>query len=449
MKATFAFIFFGLMLLSFVVWEFQPPATVAGKVVLTRVSDSNPVRQKQIDLFNSLYPKLDLTLDPTAGDIQKVIVQSLGGVGPDVFDCFDPFQLSAYVQSGIALDLTDEFAKRGINLQKDVFPGILPTAIYQGRVYGMPTNIAADGIWFHRDLLKEIGVPPHKGPWHWDEFIPIAQKLTQRDAQGHPIRYGFLFEWWDWEHFFKGFGAKVYTADGTRCIVDSPQAIAAIQLMHDLVYKYRVSSTPVEESTMATAGGFGSGSISVFGAKHAAMALGGRYWLAELRKYRDIDIGVMESPFATVRQFTLHGRSVLINSASPHRQEAMDALFYMAGPEYNNLVNDQADGIGAFRKYTDTPRFLFNKDYPKETDNEVWRQITEFTIGDESSPFSNGQVVGTVMTEQLDLVKADQKTPAQAMHDAAREINEDIQKNLKGDPGLAEKYRQTVQGRHS
>jgi multiple sugar transport system substrate-binding protein len=444
---TFFFALLGaLLLLSVVVWKLQPPISIAGKTKLIRVSDNNPLRQAQIDLFNKLNPTLDLQLDPSDNGVDKVIVQSMGGVGPDLFDCFSPLQLSAYVQSDIAMDLTGELKKRGIDITKDCFPGMLTTCIYQGRVYGVPTNIAADGIWLHKDLLAAAGIPVHKGPWTWAEFIPLAQKLTKRDATGKPLCYGFYFDWWNFAHFFKGFGAHIYSADGTHCVVDSPQAIAAVQLMHDLVYKYKVSSSPVEEASMSTAGGFGSGSVSVFAEKHAATALGGRWWLATLRGYKGLETGVMESPYGTVRDFHAYGRCTLINKESPHKEDALKYILYMAGPEYNNLVNDQADGICVFKKYTHSNRFLLNPQYPKETDNAIWLDIAAHSTGDETSPFISGQVVNDLITEQLDLVKADQKAPADAMRDAAANINEQIKKNIQEDPALADKYKAVSRG---
>ena len=69
----------------------------------------------------------------------------------------------------------------------------------------------------------------------------------------------------------------LYTEDGTRCVVDSPQVLAGVQFMHDLIYRYRVMPGPVEEAAMATQGGWGSGTITLFGGAKAAMALGGRW----------------------------------------------------------------------------------------------------------------------------------------------------------------------------
>lgn len=438
-------LFAALCLLSLGVWSLQPPVKIDGKIRLVRVSDLNPLRQAQVDLFSKEHPGFKMELDPSS-DLSKVIVQSLGGVGPDCFDSFDVNELSAYVRSGIAWDVTDELQKRGIDVRRDCYPGMVPSAEFEGRIYGVPTNIAADGIWFRRDALDAIGYSGHHGPWKWPEFIELAQKLTRRDSNGKPLQYGFIFEWWQWGDFLKGFDAPIYTPDGTRCVLDDPRAIQAVQLMHDLVYKYRVSSSPVEEASQATAGGFGSGSMSVLGSGHAAMALGGRWWLAQLRTYKGLNLGVMEAPYGTTRKTMAYGRATLINKASPNRQAALDYLVFQAGADYNNLVNRQADGISAFPKYNQTPEFLLNPDYPGEKDNAVWRDITEHAEAQAASPFVNGKKVSTIIQDQLDLVKADQKDAAAAMRDAAKQINLEIQKTLAENPSLADRYRQLTGG---
>ena len=197
---------------------------------------------------------------------------------------------------------------------------------------------------------------------------------------------------------------------------------------------------------MATAGGFGSGSLTVMGGGHAAMAIGGRWWLAQLRNYKGLQLGVMEAPCGTVRKFLAYGRATLINKDSPNREAALDYLLFQAGAPYNNLVNRQADGISAFPKYNQTPEFLFNPEHPEEKDNAAWRDITEHAVAQVASPFVNGQKAGTLIQDQLDLVKADQKTPEQAMRDAARNINEEIRKTLAESPALAQRYRQMTGG---
>jgi len=430
-----------LCALSLVAWKLQPKPP-AGRVPLLWTSDDNPLRKGQIDLFNKENPTVQVQLDPGNNALEKVIVQSLAGVGPDVFDCYDGFQLSAYVKSGIALDLTDELKKDGIDVEHDTFKGAHAPAILDGRVYGMPTNIAADAIWFHRDLFRQAGIPFPKGPWHWADLIPIAQRLTKRDAYGHVVQFGIMFEWYGWEHFLRGFGAKVYSPDGSRCILDRAEAIAALQLMQDLIYKYKVAPSPSDEAAMATQGGWGSGTITYFGAKRGAMALGGRWWLATLRSYKGLELGVVESPYQTVHEFRGYGRGMIVNRAGKHVKEALEFVRYLASPAYNNLVNDQADALCPLTQYAQGERFLHNPAHPEEDSNQVWADAAKNAVSDESSPFVDGGIASRLIQIQLDLIKAGQKSAAEGMRDAAKAINEEIANTLAEDPALAERYKQ-------
>ena len=58
----------------------------------------------------------------------------------------------------------------------------------------------------------------------------------------------------------------------------------------------------------------------------------------------------------------------------------------------------------------------------------------------ETSPFVNGQRAERILNRQMDLVKANQKSPAEALRDAARQINEEILRTLARDPVLRREY---------
>jgi multiple sugar transport system substrate-binding protein len=441
MKQFFAATFCALVLLSVVAWQIQPRPP-EGKVPLVWVSDDNPARREQISIFNELDPEYELTLDPRANQagMEKVMLQCLAGVGPDLFDAYSPSELDTFVRSGVAWDITDELLKRGVNMQEEVWPAILPTGIREGRTYGFPANVAVDAIWINKDIFDAAGEPYPEGSWTWDEFIELATRLTFRDERGRIKQFGFLCDWWQWSQFITLFGGHLYSEDGTRPAVDSPEAIEAIQFMHDLMYVHHVMPTPVDEAAMATQGGWGSGTISYFGAGKGAMALGGRWWLCTLRDYEGLNLGVVEIPHDEKRTYRAYGRATLVNQYSPRREQALDFLVYEAGKDYNDLINRQADAVAAVVRYNYTSEFLHNPDHPEEDYNEVWRDVVQYGRSDVWSPFINGQTANRILTKQLDLVKNDQKSAAEALRDAAREITKEIGKTLERDPSLRIKY---------
>lgn len=442
MKYVFIFGFIGMALLSLAAWVWQPRPNEDGRKEIVWVSDDNPMRREQIDLFNTLYPQYHLKLDPQNGGMEKVIVQSLAGVGPDVFDCYSGFQLAAYVRSGIAMDCTDALAARHVDIDA-IWPSMMPVLLHEGRVYGHLDNAHAPAIWFNRTLFDEAGIPYPEGEWTWEEFIPIAQQLTRYDDRGRPSQFGLMMGSWDWTSVFLAeWQASIYMKEGTRSALDSPEAGAGAQFYQDLIYKYGVLPSPTEESAMATSGGWGSGVISLFGAGRAAMAMGGRWWLCILRNkdYASLRLGAVAIPAGPSKRIFGGGRSTLINAKSRNIEGALTFLEYMHGPHWNNLVNKQADALAPVMKYNYTEEFLFNPEHPQEDYNVVWRTAMENATPTEVSPYVNGQTVDRILLKQSDLLRERLKSGAEAMRDAAQAINKAIVEQLRADPVLKERY---------
>jgi ABC-type glycerol-3-phosphate transport system substrate-binding protein len=217
--------------------------------------------------------------------------------------------------------------------------------------------------------------------------------------------------------------------------------------MQDLIWKYHVSPSPEQEAGMASAGGWGSGTVNWFGAGRAAMTYGGRYWLVPLRSrkdFPDLRLGVAEFQCGPQRVYRGYAGSVMINKFSRHRADALKYLVYMAGPDFNRLVNNQADGLAPVKIYSQTKEFLLNPDFPEETQNHVWREVMEHAIADEMSPFVNGYLARRIMDVQLDLVKRNDKPVAEALRAAAQEINAEIVKTAARDPELHRRYEQSL-----
>jgi len=248
MKYVFGGSFLVLIALSVVAWLWQPRDTDQ-RIRLIWVSDDNPLRREQIAVFNRLYPRYHLELDPQNGGMEKVVVQSLAGVGPDLFDCYSGWQLGVYVRSGIAMDCTDDLARRGV-LPSDVWPCLTNLFMRRGRMYGYLDNASAPAIWYNKQLFDDAGVPYPKPDWTWDDFVSIAKRLTKRDERGRPLQLGFI-GYWDWKSVLAEWGGHIYSPAGTRCALDSPEAIAALQFMQDLTFKYEVMPSLSEETTMA------------------------------------------------------------------------------------------------------------------------------------------------------------------------------------------------------
>ena len=435
--------FLVMALLSVVAWVWQPRLD-DDRIQLVWCTDDNPVRRGQTELFNEMYPKYRLRIDPQNATMEKVIVQSLAGVGPDLFDCYNVFQLSAFVRSGIALDCTEQLMARGI-LPEHVWPTVRPMMAYEGRMYGFPRNASSRAIWYNKKIFDRHGEPYPTDDWTWDDFIEIGKRLTVRNDRGQITQFA-LIGYWDWKVAHYQYGADMFTPEGTRCTLDSPEATAAMQFSQDLIYKYELIPTPGQVAAISSAGGWGFDSIAPFGAERSAMALGGRWWLCILRdpSYDHLDLGAVSLPAGPSRRAWGYGGSTLVNAAGKNIEGALCFLECMHSKEWSELINRQADALGPVIEHSYSEEFLFNPQHPEEDYNAVWRASLEKAEPEQVSPFVNGQRVDRIMVKQTDMVKANVKSGAQAARDSAKEINKAIVEMLEIDPVARQKYREAL-----
>ncbi len=447
MKYVIVGAFVILSLLSVVAWVWQPGRST-DKIILTWVCDDAPIRRDIVRLFNDQSEKYELRLDPQNAGMEKVIVQCLAGVGPDLFDCYVPIQLMAFIRSDIAYDMTDEFHAMGMD-PSEIWECTAPSYIFEDRIYGHPGNANAFAIWYNKNIFDEKGIPYPEEGWTWEEFIETAQKLTEYDEQGRPKRFGFLGPWDPslYESILRQYGAYYYTPEGTRCILDAPEAIEAMQFAQDLIYKHRVTPTPSEESAMAGAGGWSVGVLSLFGAERGAMAIGGRWWLLLMRdpSYAHIRLGVVPLPKGRTDKTVGGGRATLINKNTRNLEGCLEFIRFLHGDAFNRIVNDYADALPPVKKYAYTEEFLHNPAYPHEDFHEMWRIAAESAEPVDLTPFANGAVVYRILKLQEDLLRFGRKDAASAMRDAARQVNEAIIAQIKIDPTLREQYMALVE----
>lgn len=446
MKKLFAIFLVVLIALSALALRLKPAHVHNGKTVLSYACVEFWAKREQVALFEKLNPQYEVKIDVGNTEAEKVIVQSLAGVGPDFFNAYSASMAAAFINAGIAWDITEEMKAAGIDVAGETWPATHSFTIRDGRVYGFPYAAHTDALFFNKGIFDSLGIPHPEGPLSRDAFLDLARKLTVQDASGRIKHYGFIFRRdTHWLDMVRQWGGRVYSRDGTRCELDCPENIAAVQFLCDLVWKYRVSPSPAEETSMATSGGWGSGPVTLFGGGRAAMTLGGRYFLVPFRQkdqYPNLRLGVVDYQFGPKPGHAGYAGCVMINRSSPLREHALAYLKYMASAPYNELVNSQADGMAPVKRFASTEAFLRNPAHPEEDHNEVWRQVLETSVPEELSVFINGAVASRIIGEQLDLAFSNQKTVGEALKSAAAQINAEIGKNLKKSKALKARFDQ-------
>ena len=113
-----------------------------------------------------------------------------------------------------------------------------------GRLYGIPFNTSTPVNYIRRDLFEQAGLDPDRPPRTWEEILEFSRKLTRdTNNDGDPDTFGTSFYSWGWmfEAWLGQNGGRVLNEDGTRFLLNSPEAIGMLEFTQKLVHEHRVA----------------------------------------------------------------------------------------------------------------------------------------------------------------------------------------------------------------
>lgn len=195
---------------------------------------------------------------------EKFLASVAAGDPPDTaFVGSDAY--TTYARDGLLLDITNYLKADPLVGAKDYFiePQETNRCSYKGKWYGIGSCWVAPHIYYNADTLNAAGVPlPSNDPdkaWDWPIFLDACMKLTI-DKNGKTAaesgfdkenveKYGVSWPtWWIPLH------AAIVTNKGKwtdletgAYVIDSPEAMEALQNVYDLSVKYGVA--PSDEVT--------------------------------------------------------------------------------------------------------------------------------------------------------------------------------------------------------
>jgi multiple sugar transport system substrate-binding protein len=196
-----------------------------------------------VNAFNESQSKIHVTykeLPPPSSstEVHQTLVQQLArrNGDPDVFTQ-DIIWIAEFAAAKWALPL-DEYFK---DSAKDYFSGMVQACTWQDKLTALPWFVDSGMLYYRKDLGFEA-------PATWEELIASAKQATSAGT----ARFGFLWQAkqaevlvCDLVSFIGSNGGAILQADGkTVSIADEP-AVEAVQLMHDLINKEKITPADV------------------------------------------------------------------------------------------------------------------------------------------------------------------------------------------------------------
>jgi ABC-type glycerol-3-phosphate transport system substrate-binding protein len=166
-------------------------------------------------------------------------------------DPYDPTTYFAKLAAGQAEDATQSyFTEPPVLIQKHAVaditslakswqywssynPGIaaIATDPATGKIYGIPQNGYALGIYYNRKMFKAVGLDPDKPPTTWDEFRSYAKELTTSSVAGYAETSTSNQGGWHFTNWMYTAGGDMQSADGTKATFNSEKGVSVLELL--------------------------------------------------------------------------------------------------------------------------------------------------------------------------------------------------------------------------
>jgi len=201
------------------------------------------VLRELIEKFAAANPGVSVVVEaqPFQELETKFVAASAQNRAPDIIWMRDTF-LDLVNQRGALANLDDELSA---DFQSNVIPDLYPVFAEKSVMDGVRTSLPlwpspAQILFYRKDALAEIGLDAP--PLTWDEFIPVAGKLTSGDRLGFGLPTNdnsvsaFI-------NMMTGFGPDIFDAATGQFDVTGPEAVETASVVRQLVGAGALSST--------------------------------------------------------------------------------------------------------------------------------------------------------------------------------------------------------------
>jgi len=284
--------------------------------------------EAQLNLFQSMAEDFNASQDdynvtlaidsiPFGDYIPKVTLQLSGSNPPDIGWLVET-SAPTFVNAGVLNDLSPSLQKYDY---ADFSQSAMKLWVKGDRVYGVPFSTSPFIVIYNKTLFKKAGVPTpselaERGEWTWEKFREVSRAI--KDATGI---YGFqgmdgaaygARVWHNLVPMIRGYGGDAWDENG-NVTINSPEAVRAVQLFHDMVFRDKSVVPP--------------GDLSDFFAGNAAMTTG---QISRVSKLKDVswewDLAPLPQGPAGVNSSNTIGQAAVVAFASGKNKEASNAF---------------------------------------------------------------------------------------------------------------------------
>lgn len=371
------------------------------------------VAQAQAELYMEKNPgvKVEIVSVPFANYYTQLGQGLAAGSAWDVF-MINGASFAELGKTGQLMDLTDEIASRGMNMEEYVVDPM--NSSYEGKTYVLPYELNTSAILYNKDMFDAAGVEYPSSDWTWEDFQEIAGKLTnpEKDEFGCYIRLGQP----DINSFVYQAGGNMFNEDLTKISFDTPEVKKALNYTTDLVTKYGYAPSPEQLPA----------NIAPFMTNKIAMASAMCFEVLTVEA-AEFNWGIAPWPKEVNQGGSYWTQGMAVYNGTKNKDLALDYIFFLAGEEAQNVMAEAGGAAPSLLKVAQGDKYL-DADAP----DGMKYFVDEFVEGRAvAEPFTAkwgaiwGSATSVVQTE-LSLVR----TGKESLEEAIEKMGADSQKLL-------------------
>ncbi|MGM7721665.1 sugar ABC transporter substrate-binding protein [uncultured Metabacillus sp.] len=333
------------------VWGNGPEELKGEEEIYAKFEEENP--NINVELIHAPYDQV----------MDKFVTMSAGGDQPDLVWLQSAY-LPGFAEQGLLMKLDDLIEKAGIN-KEDWLPGGVEMGTWDETIYALPRDIISHHIVYNKDMFDKAGVPYPQDGWTWDDYVETAKKLTIEE-NGKIVQFGSAS--YSWEEALVENGAAKFSQDGSEVLVDSPEAIEAIQWAADLSNVHHVSPTATESQGLG----------DLFLAGKAAMAFTGPWNWRPYTTEGKFNWDIVEVPAGKAgNKSQLLGLPIAIGANTEHPEEAWTLLEYLT---HGGGQEIQSEIVGAYPSVKSATEKFSEGEYAPANVDTVHQAMEENTV---------------------------------------------------------------------
>lgn len=378
--------------------------------------------QNSADAYTEKNPNVVIELINIPGGeyTNKLLAMIAGGTPPDVININGGLTMEL---DGMLVELTDKMNDLGyFDEQRGLYPGwfsLLSSDGFYNRgeaLYQAPLGTGTTILAYNQRLFDEAGVAYPSADWTWEgDFLEAAKKLSEPENQWganglNRGRFGVTGS------MPAAWGGAFIDANTMTFTGDSPETLAALQFMQDLIYVHQAHPTPAEQEA------FG-GQVGMFENGSAAMYMLHTFEMPTIYDMADPwDIQFL--PHGPAGSWApLYGGRLAVMASSRHQEHGWELINLINGPVGQGFFSISSGfNNPPLQHVANTDEF---REGPEGAPANNWIRVDALKQAVVTDPIvPNLGRVNTLINDQLALVWQNEATPEEAMLAIKEQVQE-------------------------